>query len=125
MSDGAALRVLSYNIHGQQDGPAALAEVVRAADPDVVIVQEGPRRLRWRTKSAQLAHAFGLVYATGGLPSLGNVILTSRLRQSPSLLGRSLIWRCSKQRLCDGQHRYSCARPLAYSGIERSMCSLR
>jgi endonuclease/exonuclease/phosphatase family metal-dependent hydrolase len=74
---GVRLRVLSYNVHGQRDDVAALAAAVRAVEPDVVIVQEGPRRFRWRHKCAALADALGLVVGGGGLPSLGNVILTS------------------------------------------------
>ena len=69
--------MLSYNVHSQRDDRVALAAVVRAAEPDVLIVQEAPRRLRWRRKCAALADAFGLVVATGGLPSLGNLLLTS------------------------------------------------
>ena len=57
--------------------PAALAAVVREVAPDVVIVQEAPRRFRWRQKCAALAGSFGLVVAAGGLPSLGNLMLTS------------------------------------------------
>jgi endonuclease/exonuclease/phosphatase family metal-dependent hydrolase len=74
---GVRLRVLSYNVHGQRDDVAALAAAVRAAEPDVVIVQEGPRRFRWRHKTGALAAALGLVVGAGGLPSLGNLILTS------------------------------------------------
>ncbi|MEV4759145.1 endonuclease/exonuclease/phosphatase family protein [Micromonospora sp. NPDC049559] len=76
-STGVRLRVLSYNIHGQRDDVAALAAVVRDAEPDVVIVQEGPRRFRWRHRCAALADRLGLVVAAGGLPSLGNLLLTS------------------------------------------------
>jgi endonuclease/exonuclease/phosphatase family metal-dependent hydrolase len=71
------LRVLSYNVHGQHDDRTALAAVVRALAPDVVVVQEGPRRFRWRQKTASLADRLGVVVAAGGLPSLGNVLLTS------------------------------------------------
>ncbi|MGC1210602.1 MAG: endonuclease/exonuclease/phosphatase family protein [Micromonospora sp.] len=71
------LRVVSYNVHTQRDDTAALAAVVREAAPDVVIVQEGPRRFRWRHKTAALAESFGLVVGAGGLPSLGNLLLTS------------------------------------------------
>jgi endonuclease/exonuclease/phosphatase family metal-dependent hydrolase len=60
------LRVLSYNVHGLRDDGAALAEVVRAADPDVVCVQEAPCYLRWRSKCAQLARKWGLLYVAGG-----------------------------------------------------------
>jgi endonuclease/exonuclease/phosphatase family metal-dependent hydrolase len=68
---------MSYNVHGLSDDRAALAETVRAVAPDVLVVQEAPRRLRWRTRNAQLAHVTGLVYAAGGAPTLGNVVLTS------------------------------------------------
>ncbi|RKN50840.1 endonuclease/exonuclease/phosphatase family protein [Micromonospora endolithica] len=88
-TDGVPLRVVSYNIHSQRDDTAALAAVVRAAAPDVVIVQEGPRRFRWRQKTAALAESFGLVVAAGGLPSLGNVLLTSlRVRVTDTRCGR-------------------------------------
>ncbi|MFB9236234.1 endonuclease/exonuclease/phosphatase family protein [Plantactinospora siamensis] len=71
------MRVLSYNVHGRRDDAAALAATVREAAPDVVIVQEAPRRFRWRHGCAALAEAFGMVVAVGGQPSLGNLVLTS------------------------------------------------
>lgn len=94
---GVPLRVLSYNIHSQRDDTAALAGVVRAAEPDVVIVQEGPRRFRWRQKCASLADSFGLVMAVGGLPSLGNLLLTS-------LRVRVVGTRCQRYPLTPGRH---------------------
>lgn len=94
---GVPLRVLSYNIHRQRDDSAALATVVRAVAPDVLIVQEAPRRFRWRQKSAALAEAFGLVVAAGGLPSLGNLLLTS-------LRVRVLATRCERFPLTQGRH---------------------
>ena len=71
------IRVVSYNVHGLRDDRSALASVVGSLEPDVVIVQEAPRRFRWRTRNAHLAHDLGLVYVAGGAGSLGNVILTS------------------------------------------------
>ncbi|TNH29551.1 endonuclease [Micromonospora orduensis] len=94
---GVPLRVVSYNIHSQRDDTAALAAVVRAARPDVVIVQEGPRRFRWRQKSATLAESFGLVVAAGGLPALGNLLLTSLRVQ---VVGT----RCQRFPLTPGRH---------------------
>ncbi len=73
---GTRLRVLSYNVHGQRDDTAALAALVREAAPDVAIIQEGPRRLRWRQKAAALARSTGLLVAGGGLPAMGNLIMT-------------------------------------------------
>jgi endonuclease/exonuclease/phosphatase family metal-dependent hydrolase len=77
MVAGPRLRLLSYNVHGLSDDQDALAAVVRAAEPDVVVIQEAPRRFRWRSKCAALAGRFGLVVAGGGLPALGNLVLTS------------------------------------------------
>ncbi|MFG3686383.1 endonuclease/exonuclease/phosphatase family protein [Micromonospora sp. NPDC047740] len=94
---GVPLRVVSYNVHSQRDDTAALAEVVREAAPDVVIVQEGPRRFRWRQKCASLADSFGLVVAAGGLPSLGNLLLTS-------LRVRVVATRCQRYPLTPGRH---------------------
>ncbi|KOX06760.1 endonuclease [Micromonospora sp. NRRL B-16802] len=94
---GVPLRVVSYNIHSQRDDTAALAAVVRAAGPDVVIVQEGPRRFRWREKSAALAESFGLVVASGGLPALGNLLLTSLRVQVTGT-------RCQRFPLTPGRH---------------------
>ncbi|MEU4216361.1 endonuclease/exonuclease/phosphatase family protein [Actinoplanes sp. NPDC026623] len=74
---GVPLRVLSYNVHGLRDDRAALTGLVRDLDPDVVVVQEAPRRFRWRHKCAALADDFGMVVAAGGLPSLGNLLLVS------------------------------------------------
>jgi endonuclease/exonuclease/phosphatase family metal-dependent hydrolase len=71
----ATLRIVSYNIHGQRDDQAALDEVVRDLAPDVLVLQEAPRRFRWRQHCAALARRFRLVYAVGGLPALGNLIL--------------------------------------------------
>jgi len=71
------LRVLSYNVHSLRDDTRALASVVRAAAPDVAIIQEAPRRFRWRQKCADLARSFDMVVAGGGLPALGNLILTN------------------------------------------------
>jgi len=75
------LRVVTYNVHGLRNDRAALVGLVRELEPDAVIVQEAPRRFRWRHKCAALADDFGMVVAAGGLPSLGNLLLVSlRLR---------------------------------------------
>jgi endonuclease/exonuclease/phosphatase family metal-dependent hydrolase len=70
------LRVVSYNVRGMRDDRAALARTVRDLAPDVVVVQEAPRHVRWRVRSAALARGFGVVVAAGGAPALGNLILT-------------------------------------------------
>lgn len=96
-SSDVRLRVLSYNVHSQRDDVAALAEVVRSTRADVVIVQEAPRRFRWRYKCAALADRLGLVVAAGGLPALGNLLLTNlrvRVRRT---------W-CQRYPLTPGRH---------------------
>ncbi|HTW18989.1 MAG TPA: endonuclease/exonuclease/phosphatase family protein [Mycobacteriales bacterium] len=64
----AELRVMTYNVRSLRDDVTALASIVRAADPDVVLVQEAPRFLRWRSKRAALARRCGLVVATADRP---------------------------------------------------------
>ena len=39
--------VMSYNVGGLRGDLAAMAALVRSQRPDVVAVQEAPRRLRW------------------------------------------------------------------------------
>jgi endonuclease/exonuclease/phosphatase family metal-dependent hydrolase len=68
---------MSYNVHGLKDDRAALTGLIRDAAPDVLVVQEAPRRFRWRYKCAALADELGMVVAAGGLPSLGNLLLVS------------------------------------------------
>jgi len=71
------LRVVSYNVHSLRDDRGALHSAIRSLAPDVLIVQEAPRRFRWRQRCAELARSVQMFYAVGGLPSLGNLILTS------------------------------------------------
>jgi endonuclease/exonuclease/phosphatase family metal-dependent hydrolase len=94
---GVPLRVLSYNVHCLRDDRAALSGLVRELAPDVVVVQEAPRRFRWRHRCAALADDFGMVVAAGGLPSLGNLLLTTlRVRVHDT-------W-CLKYPLTPGRH---------------------
>ncbi|POX52964.1 endonuclease [Streptomyces sp. Ru71] len=74
--DGSALiRVLSYNIRSMRDDTDALARVIRACAPDLVLIQEAPRFFRWRKKLARLARATDLVILTGGATTTGPAIL--------------------------------------------------
>ncbi|MFE9018297.1 endonuclease/exonuclease/phosphatase family protein [Streptomyces sp. NPDC007808] len=74
--DGSAVvRVLSYNIRSMRDDIDALAGVITACAPDLVLVQEAPRFFRWRKKLAHLAHACDLVVLTGGATAAGPAIL--------------------------------------------------
>lgn len=73
----AVVRVLSYNIRSMRDDTAALARIIRACAPDLVLIQEAPRFFRWRKAAARLAHATDLVYVTGGATTAGPMILSS------------------------------------------------
>jgi endonuclease/exonuclease/phosphatase family metal-dependent hydrolase len=76
--DGSAvIRVLSYNIRSMRDDTAALARVISACAPDVVLVQEAPRFFRWRKKLARLAAASGQVILSGGGTAAGPALLCS------------------------------------------------
>ncbi|MFF7444919.1 MULTISPECIES: endonuclease/exonuclease/phosphatase family protein [unclassified Streptomyces] len=73
--DSALVRVLSYNVRSLRDDTDALAEVIRACAPDLVLVQEAPRFFRWRKKLARLAGAADLVILSGGATAAGPAIL--------------------------------------------------
>ncbi|MFV0136479.1 endonuclease/exonuclease/phosphatase family protein [Streptomyces sp. HMX87] len=76
--DGSAvIRVLSYNIRSMRDDTAALARVIRACAPDLVLIQEAPRFFRWRKKLARLARAADLVVLSGGATAAGPALLSS------------------------------------------------
>ncbi|MDN0194732.1 endonuclease/exonuclease/phosphatase family protein [Streptomyces sp. S.PNR 29] len=77
-NDGSVvIRVLGYNIRSMRDDTTALARVIRACAPDLVLVQEAPRFFRWRKKLARLARASDLVILTGGATAAGPAILCS------------------------------------------------
>ncbi|MEC4018957.1 endonuclease/exonuclease/phosphatase family protein [Streptomyces sp. H27-D2] len=73
----AVIRVLSYNIRSMRDDEGALARVIRACAPDLVLIQEAPRFFRWRKAAVRLARAAELVYVTGGGTTAGPLILSS------------------------------------------------
>src|SRR5690625_2789501 len=73
----SSIRIDSYNVHGLRDDRAAVAEVLRELQPDVVCLQEAPRRGPWRGRKAALARATALLYVAGGGTTGGTAILTS------------------------------------------------
>ncbi|MGP4042669.1 endonuclease/exonuclease/phosphatase family protein [Streptomyces sp. 2A115] len=76
--DGSAvIRVLSYNIRSMRDDTDALARVISACAPDLVLVQEAPRFFRWRKKLARLARVSGQVLLSGGATASGPALLCS------------------------------------------------
>ncbi|MDQ0813910.1 endonuclease/exonuclease/phosphatase family metal-dependent hydrolase [Streptomyces sp. B3I7] len=76
--DGTAvIRALSYNVRSLKDDTDALARVLTACAPDLVLLQEAPRFFRWRKKLARLAAASGLVMLSGGGTAAGPALLCS------------------------------------------------
>ncbi|WP_405781446.1 endonuclease/exonuclease/phosphatase family protein [Streptomyces sp. NBC_00859] len=73
----AVIRVLSYNIRSMRDDRGALARVIRACEPDLVLIQEAPRFFRWRKAAARLAAATDLVTLGGGATAAGPLLLCS------------------------------------------------
>ncbi|HLI36955.1 MAG TPA: endonuclease/exonuclease/phosphatase family protein [Streptosporangiaceae bacterium] len=65
----AAFRLLSYNVRSLLNGRPAVAQVIRACQPDAVCVQESPRGFRWRAGCAALARESGLRMIAGGWPA--------------------------------------------------------
>ncbi|MGP8302405.1 endonuclease/exonuclease/phosphatase family protein [Streptomyces inhibens] len=76
-SGSEIVRVLSYNIRSMRDDRAALARVIQACAPDLVLIQEAPRFFRWRKAAERLAREAGLVYVTGGGTTAGPMILST------------------------------------------------
>ncbi len=71
------LRVASYNTHDLLDDRLAAASVVRALDPDVLCLQEVPRRLLATTRVATFAAECGMYWGGDHRGSGGTTILTA------------------------------------------------
>ena len=76
--DDDLVRVMTYNIRlGGRNRPA-LREVVRAARPDVLLVNESPKApLLWRSRCRSLAREWGMGYVAGGRDAGSNLVLVS------------------------------------------------
>ncbi|MET9442574.1 endonuclease/exonuclease/phosphatase family protein [Streptomyces sp. NPDC006610] len=111
--DGSAVvRVLGYNVRSLRDDTDALARVIRACAPDLVLVQEAPRFFRWRKKLARLAAATGLVTLSGGGTAAGPALLCS-LRTTVERTEDVLL------PLTPGQHRRGLATAVVRFGAVR------
>jgi endonuclease/exonuclease/phosphatase family metal-dependent hydrolase len=71
----AFLRVVSWNVRDLFGDPFALRRVVRALAPDVLCLQEAPRRLPGVLRNRMLARACGLRFVAGGRTSGGTALL--------------------------------------------------
>jgi endonuclease/exonuclease/phosphatase family metal-dependent hydrolase len=71
------VRVVSWNVRSLRDDARGVATLLAQLAPDVVVLQEAPRLLGWRSACARLARRSGLVRVTGGRPAAGNLLLTA------------------------------------------------
>jgi len=71
------LRVMSYNVHDLLDDRAAAARVVRAVAPDVLCLQEVPRRLTTELRLPPFARDCLLHWHGGRLGTGGTAVLTA------------------------------------------------
>lgn len=65
------MRVVVWNVRSLRDGAAGVAAVLRGLDADLVVLQEAPRLLLWRSSRALLARRAGL-QAVGRSWAAGN-----------------------------------------------------
>ena len=72
-----SLRVVSYNVRSLLDDRTAVVRVIRDIRPDLLCLQEAPRRLRWRARCAALARDTGLLYVGGGGTTGGAAMLAA------------------------------------------------
>lgn len=71
------MRIVSWNVRSLRDDARGVAAFLRAAGPDVVLLQEAPRLLLWRWPCWRLARRSGLRCVVGGAPAAGNLLLVS------------------------------------------------
>ena len=72
-----SIRVASYNLRDFKDDPAAAARVIRAIDPDLLCLQEVPRRLFSSFRVAAFAARCGMFWSGRHRGSGGTTIFTS------------------------------------------------
>jgi endonuclease/exonuclease/phosphatase family metal-dependent hydrolase len=72
------VRVMTYNIWRGGRGGEFLDRAVRAAAPDVLLVNEAPKiPLWWRLRCRRLAAQWGMRYVAGGRNAGSNMVLTA------------------------------------------------
>ncbi len=71
------MRVASYNTRDLRDDGAAAAGVVRAIGPDVLCLQEVPRRLFAERRVAAFARSCGMTWSGGHRGSGGTTVFTA------------------------------------------------
>lgn len=91
--DVGTLRVMTYNLRGLREEVDALVDVVRAARPDVLAVQEPPRGLAGRVRLRRFAARTGLRVAVGGGGARTTALLVVPHRSVRDATGVRLPWR--------------------------------
>lgn len=91
--DVGTLRVMTYNLRGLREQVDALVDVVRAARPDVLAVQEPPRGLTGRARLRRFAARTGLRVAVGGGGARTTALLVAPHRGVHGAAGLRLPWR--------------------------------
>jgi endonuclease/exonuclease/phosphatase family metal-dependent hydrolase len=89
-SPAGTFRLATYNTRDFLDDPAAAARVVRAIDPDVLCLQEVPRRLLGAWRVASFAEQCRMYWSGHHQGSGGTTIFTSLRVRAPSSTHRRL-----------------------------------
>ena len=74
-TDASQLRLVGYNVRDLLGDHDAVAHVIRVCRPDVLCLQEAPRRPGTLRRTARLARETGLRQVTGGQGSGGTAVL--------------------------------------------------
>ena len=84
--------MLTYNVRDLKDDASSVAHVMRSCRPDVVCLQEVPRRLGAGRRVRRLARECGLRWSAGGRGSGGTAVLTApRVEVLSSGVGRLAV----------------------------------
>ncbi len=91
--DVSTLRVMTYNLRGLREEVDALVDVVRAARPDVLAVQEPPRGVTGRARLRRFAARTGLRVVVGGGGARTTALLIAPYRAVRAATALRLPWR--------------------------------
>jgi endonuclease/exonuclease/phosphatase family metal-dependent hydrolase len=81
---------MSWNLHDLRDDRAAAVRVIRAVDPDVLCLQEVPRRLTTELRVPPFARACRMVWHRRRLGTGGTTVLTAPRVVVHDVVGRRL-----------------------------------
>ncbi|CAN5762096.1 endonuclease/exonuclease/phosphatase family protein [soil metagenome] len=90
MSTESTIRIASYNLRGLKDDPAAAAAVVRAIDPDVLLLQEVPRHPLSSYRISDFARRCDLLWSGRTRRLSGTSMMTSMRVMATDSLDRKL-----------------------------------